>query len=111
MTSKSPILEALEQRWVEWFHELDAWTEYWDIYHPETRGRFYFGDGAAEPGLLNKFLPRHGQPPAFKTWKNMALGYDDGAEFSREVRIPEVASALMEVDGLVARLFAKHFGD
>jgi hypothetical protein len=29
-------LQDLERgaRWVAWFHELDAWTEYWDIYHP-----------------------------------------------------------------------------
>jgi hypothetical protein len=43
-------------RHVGFFHELDAWTEYWDIYHPETRGRFYFGDGS-EPGLLTRLLP------------------------------------------------------
>ena len=23
------------QRHVAWFHELDAWTEYWVVYHPE----------------------------------------------------------------------------
>ena len=43
----SDVGEA-ERRYMAWFHELDAWTEYWDIYHPETHGRFYFGDGARE---------------------------------------------------------------
>src|SRR5260370_370540 len=63
-----------EERYVGWFHELDAWTEYWDIYHPETHGRFYFGDGAQERGLLSYFLPRPGhQPPPFQAWKRPAL--------------------------------------
>src|ERR1700742_876089 len=89
-----------EMRHVAWFHELDAWTEYWDVYHPETRGRFYFGDGNAEPGLLTRFLPRDRRPPAFAAWTRMALGLDDGARFADEVRVPAVAAAVMEVDAL-----------
>jgi hypothetical protein len=100
-----------EQRYVAWFHELDAWTEYWDIYHPETRGRFYFGNGDAETGLLTRFLPRERRPPAFIAWTRMALSYDDGTVFVGEVRVPEVAAAVLEVDALVARLFSKYFGD
>jgi hypothetical protein len=100
-----------QRRYCAWFHELDAWTEYWDIYHPETKGRFYFGDGAAERGLLTRFLPREGRPPAFVAWTRMALSYDSGDEFIAEVRVPEVAAAVMEVDALVGRLFARHFGD
>lgn len=100
------------ERYVAWFHELDAWTEYWDIYHPESRGHFYFGDDK-EPGLLTRFLPRERRPPPFVAWTRMALGREAVAadEFSREVRAPEVASAVMEVDGLLTRLFTKHFGD
>jgi hypothetical protein len=98
-----------EQRYVAWFHELDAWTEYWDIYHPETRGRFYFGDGDTELGLLTRFLPRERHPPAFVAWKRRALGFE--SVFVDEVRIADVASAVMEVDRLVADLFSKHFGD
>lgn len=100
-----------EQRYIAWFHELDAWTEYWDIYHPETRGRFYFGDGDTELGLLTRFLPRERRPPAFVAWTSMALGFDAGTNFVGQVRAPDVASAVMEVDALVARLFSKHFGD
>jgi hypothetical protein len=104
------------QRYVAWFHELDAWTEYWDLYHPETRGRFYFGDGRAEPGLLTRFLPRDGRPPPFVAWTRMALypdspGQDRTAAFGESVHAPEVSEAVMEVDDLVARLFGKHFGD
>jgi hypothetical protein len=109
--SPSPEDRDNEQRHVVWFHELDAWTEYWDIYRPETRGRFYFGDGDAEPGLLTRFLPRDRRPPAFIAWTRMALSLAPTTVFAREVRVPEVAAAVMEVDGLVARLFAKHFGD
>src|SRR5580698_3567986 len=50
-------------RYAAWFHELDAWTEYWDLYHPETRGRYYFGDGEVEAGLLTPLLPRTSYPP------------------------------------------------
>jgi len=88
---------------------LDAWTEYWDIYHPETRGRFYFGDGAAEAGLLTLFLPQKLRPPAFTAWTRMALTGEAG--FSEAIRDPPVAAAIIEVDELLARLFSKHFGD
>jgi hypothetical protein len=99
------------ERYAAWFHELDAWTEYWDIYRPETRGRFYFGDGLEERGLLTLFLPRERRPPAFAAWTSMALSSGDAATFEREVRVPEVASAVSEVDALVARLFKDYFGD
>ncbi|MBS1867707.1 MAG: hypothetical protein JSS69_17470 [Acidobacteria bacterium] len=109
----SPEEIAKLKRYVSWFHELDAWTEYWDIYHPESRGHFYFGDGDKEPGLLRRFLPRDLRPAPFVAWTRMALSHEAGAaeEFVCEVRTPEVASAVMEVDGLLAELFAKHFGD
>ena len=94
-----------------WFHELDAWTEYWDIYHPETRGRFYFGDGKTEPGLLSLFLPRERRPPVFTAWTRMALEFGSIYDFIKEVRSREVSAALIEVDDLVGRLFTKHFGD
>jgi hypothetical protein len=100
-----------ERRYVAWFHELDAWTEYWDVYHPETHGRFYFGDGGTEPGLLTRFLPRDQRPPPFVAWTRMALGTGDAATFAETVRVPEVAGAVLEVDTLLARLFARHFGD
>jgi hypothetical protein len=109
-SSSGDNLEA-QRRYSAWFHELDAWTEYWDVYHPETDGRFYFGDGATESGLLAKFLPRAHRPPAFVAWTRMALANESGDLFAAEVRISDVASAVMEVDALVARLFTKHFGD
>lgn len=100
-----------EARYVSYFHELDAWTEYWDIYHPETRGRYYFGDGGSEAGLLTCFLPRERMPPAFLTWKRLALYEDEALRFEEEVRKPTVAKAVLEVDDLVAQVFARHFGD
>jgi hypothetical protein len=103
--------DVSEQRWVAWFHELDAWTEYWDIYHPETRGRYYFGDGKGEDGLLTCFLPRERRPLPFLAWTRMALSSGGDNSFSNEVRGPLVASAVMEIDALVGRLFTKHFGD
>jgi hypothetical protein len=98
-------------RYAAYFHELDAWTEYWDIYHPETRGRFYFGDGGDEVGLLTAFLPRAGRPPAFEAWTRRALYGGDEPNFARIVRSEPVRSAVAEVDDLVADLFVRHFGD
>lgn len=102
---------AARQRHVAWFHELDAWTEYWDVYHPETQGRYYFGNDGAEPGLLTRFLPRRGPTPAFTAWTRMALQQGCAEDFAAIVRQAAVAQAVVEVDALVARLFARHFGN
>src|SRR5690242_12717387 len=94
---------------VGFFHELDAWTEYWDIYHPETRGRFYFGDGA-EPGLLSRLLPRDQRPAVFVAWTRMALGSGTPRAFAEAVGVAETAAAVGEVDALLGQIFARHFG-
>jgi len=101
------------RRYVAWYHELDAWTEYWDIYHPDTHGRFYFGDRDTEQGLLTRFLPRERRPAPFVAWTRMATSPSPEAAsaFAHEVRVPEVADAVMEIEDLQARLFANHFGD
>jgi hypothetical protein len=98
-------------RHAAWFHELDAWTQYWDIYHPETRGRYHFGNGTTEPGLLSRFLCKEKRPAVANAWFRMALGYGTREKFIEEARAPEVAAAVLEVDRLAGRLFAKHFGD
>jgi hypothetical protein len=108
--------DAASRRYVAWFHELDAWTEYWDVYHPESRGLYYFGDGAGAPGYLSRFLPRDGRPPVWTAWLNMALGAGvPGAAaaaktFVEAVHDPPVREAVLQVDALLERLFAKHFG-
>ena len=110
----APAIGALvdsANRYAAWFHELDAWTQYWDIYHPETNGRYHFGNGTTEPGLLRRFLRREQRPPVFNAWVRMALSLDSRAKFVEEARVPEVAAAVLEVDRLVSRLFKKHFGD
>ena len=63
--------------------------------------------------MLSRLLPREGRPPAFEAWTRFALSSDanDAAAFLAAVRIAEVAAAVVEVDELVARLFAEHFGD
>lgn len=98
------------RRHAAWFHELDAWTEYWDIYHPETAGRYYFGNGDTEPGLLRLFLPREHRPPVFQSWVRMALSAESPAVFLSEARVTQVAAAVIEVDQHISRLFATHFG-
>lgn len=101
------------QRYVAWFHELDAWTEYWDIYHPETCGRYYFGDGRSETGLLTQLLPRDRRPPPFVAWTQMAASRDplSRSAFSSAVHELDVTSSVIEIDALITRLFAKYFGD
>ncbi len=99
------------RRYAAFFHELDAWTEYWDIYHPETHGHFYRG-GAGERGLLTLFVPGPaGPPPIFEAWKRRALGLDPGGDFSRLAAEEPVASAALELDDLVCRAVRSHFGD
>jgi hypothetical protein len=100
-----------DRRYAAWLHELDAWTEYWDIYHPETKGHFYFGNGSDEQGLLTKFLPREQRPPVFVAWTQMALSTATAKDFWRELATPEVSAAVMEVDAFVTRIFRKYFGD
>ena len=100
-----------EARYCAWFHDLDAWTEYWDIFHPESRGRFYFGDGAGEPGLLSAFMPGHDRPRPFLTWLDLAAGRGRHTAFDAAVRDPYVADAVLGVDDLLAELFERHFGD
>lgn len=100
-----------ESRYVSYFHELDGWTEYWDVYHPETRGRYYFGDGAGESGLLTRFLPREQVPAVFLSWKRFALYEDGEGRFAAEARAADVSEAVLEVDALVAGIFREHFGD
>ncbi|MEO8830017.1 hypothetical protein [Lapillicoccus sp.] len=98
-------------RYAAFFHELDAWTEYWDIYHPETHGRFYRGDGSKR-GQLDLFVPASaGLPPVFVAWKRRALGQDLADDFSRLAADEPVASAALELDDLVCRVVRAQFGD
>jgi hypothetical protein len=98
-------------RYAAWFHELDAWTEYWDIFHAETEGRYFFGNGRDQEGLLSAFMPRHSWPAPFTAWVSVALGSAPPSSFAETVRVPAVAHAVVEVEQLVSRLFARHFGD
>ena len=100
-----------DRRYVGYFCALDAWTEYWDVYHPESKGRYYFGDGGDEPGLLRSLLPRDGMPPTFSAWVRMALGTGERERFESAIREPQPAAAVEEVDRLLDRLFTAHFGD
>jgi hypothetical protein len=98
------------RRYAQFFHELDAWTEYWDIYHPETQGRYYFGDGLSETGLLSVLLPRERRPRVFSAWTRMALDQATADDFVAAVRAPDVSAAVMEIDALLDRVFRAHFG-
>ena len=109
--SVTPLEDVSRARYALFFRELDAWTEYWDVYHPETCGRYYFGDGATEAGLLTRFLPRETVPPVFAAWRRSALYEDCYDRFIAEVQVPGIAEAVVEVDELVARVFGNHFGN
>jgi hypothetical protein len=104
-------LRNADRRYKDYFHELDAWTEYWDIYHPETKGYYYFGNNKEVGGLLTWFLPRERFPPAFQKWTNVALLKEEPDIFLKAIRVPQVCSAIAEVDELVGQIFNRHFGD
>lgn len=104
------------RHYARYFFELDAWSEYWDIYHPETHGRYYFGDGE-QLGYLSSFLPSPTKPrnPAFDSWKRMVLSWGGTADagllqtFRSQVHQPKVEDAVIAVDELVCRLVREHF--
>src|SRR6202022_4835809 len=92
------VLVEAANRYAAWFHELDAWTQYWDVFHPETAGRYHFGNGTTEPGLLRKFLRREQRPPIFNAWVRMALSLDGREKFAEDARPPEAAAAVLDAD-------------
>jgi hypothetical protein len=107
-----------QSRYADYFFDLDAWSEYWDIYRPETRGRYHFGDGSRD-GYLSAFLPTPRRPraPVFEAWKAHALtsgeptrAFEARRRFEREVSArSEVADAVVAVDRLVQGLANQHF--
>ncbi len=99
----------LAARAVGFFHELDAWTEYWDVYRPETRGRYYFGV-PGEPGLLHHLVPTTSAPPVFLAWKQRALGADRHGAFERCLAEPALAAAVVDYDALVIDILQRHYG-
>jgi hypothetical protein len=106
------------ERYAAFFFELDAWSEYWDLYQPETRGRYYFGD-CSDPGYLSTFLPspRQTRSPVFDAWKAQAIATRDpvagpATRVAFEAAVgarPAIAEAVIEVDALVCRLVRQHF--
>ena len=55
------LVEA-SNRYAAWFHELDGFTRYWDIYHPETNGRYHFGNGTTVlevDRLVSRLFKKH----------------------------------------------------
>jgi hypothetical protein len=107
-----------QSRYAAYFFDLDAWSEYWDIYHPETRGCYHFGDGSSG-GYLSTFLPSPAQPrvPVFDAWKAYALASRERSRAFHERRRfeqaviegPGVAEAVIAVDQLVRDLTNRHF--
>jgi hypothetical protein len=99
-----------------WF-ELDAWTEYWDLYHPETRGLYHFGDDG-RPGHLSALLPPPGEmrAPVFDAWRAAALACHEpepAAEAQRAFAAlvsGEAEQAARALDELVRRILHAHFG-
>lgn len=104
--------------YARFFGDLDSWTEYWDIYRPETHGRFYFGD-EDQCGLLAAFLPSptHPRNPVFDAWRRLSLDFDSNValelqeHFEHQARHPQVVEAVLAVDELVRDLVGKHFSD
>ena len=103
--------------YAQYFWELDSWTEYWDLYHPETHGCYYFGD-TDHTGYLRTFLPspQRRRNPVFDSWKILAI-YSGGEanpelneRFEAQARQPQVVEAVLAVDELVRRVVRTHFG-
>src|SRR5262249_24429370 len=57
------------------------------------------------------FMPGPSRPAPFTAWVAVALRSAPPSSFVQAVSVPEVSNAIIEVDALVGRLFAQHFGD
>jgi hypothetical protein len=118
ITGERAARDERAARYAAWYQDLDSWTEYWDIYHPETHGFYYFGDGPTHPGLLSRLLPSPFggiRPVVFDKWSLLALypdsaGIDRHAQLEEAVRAPGVREAVSALDELVRGLFQKYFG-
>ena len=99
-----------EARYCAWFHDLDAWTEYWDISTPVPRPVLLRRRSReARPAQRVHAPPR---PPA--SVPDLARpGRRSGSphRFRRCGAGPDVADAVLGVDDLLAELFERHFGD
>lgn len=117
LSDDCPKLAGL--RYAKYAWDLDSWTEYWDIYRPETKGCYYFGSADCA-GYLNQFLPNPvtgRRSPVFDVWKALIFSSGDASmaafeeQFYARIRQPEVKEAVLAVDELVRRLLRNHFTD
>ncbi len=101
-----------------YFRDLDSWTEYWPFYRPESKGRYFFGDGAGEEGLLGRFFPNRNTPQGdeplerWQEWAKFGTDADDDpylTSLMEAIGDVEVKEALYEVDALLGRLIVEHF--
>ena len=85
------------------FRDLDSFTEYWDVYRPETNGRFM--NAVTQQIFPNVLAP----------WRDYALATGPEKATRREallavLRQPPVSDAVMLIDDLQAQLITTHFG-
>jgi hypothetical protein len=95
-------------KYAAYFTELDAWTEYWDIYKPETQGRFYNGDGTT-PGMLSTIFPLIEKWREYAQFESEPEGPDVLVELQARMADPVVASEFREMEELLDRLVRSHF--
>lgn len=99
------------------FRELAEWTDGWATHHPETRGRFAWGDGVGEVGALTVLLrpAADGRSP-HQRWTDWAMAHREPwgeathAQLVRRLVAPEVRAAVLSLDLLLCHLYRRHFG-
>jgi hypothetical protein len=91
------------ETYAAFFRDLDSFTEYWDVYRPETNGKFM------DPVVQHIF------PKVLVPWRNYALATGPDKATQRETLLavlhqPPVSEAVMLIDDLQAQLITTHFG-
>jgi hypothetical protein len=90
------------ERYAAFFTDLDSYTEYWDLYRPELKGKYMGYVGLLFSGVLPEWFDyalneKTTQAPALLT------------KLKKDLAVSEVTDALLQLDELQLTLIEKHF--
>jgi hypothetical protein len=90
------------EKYAAFFRDLDSYTEYWDLYRPETNGRY-----------MDAAIATFGAP--LQSWTAYALKENSAqapallAKLKAALAVAENAQALRTIDELLLMLLQRHF--
>jgi hypothetical protein len=90
------------ERYSRFFSDLDSYTEYWDLYRPELRGKYMRYVGVVFNGVLREWFE-------YAVKEKTAAAQQLWATLTQHVAAAPTAEALRELDDLQRRLLEQHF--